>query len=175
MSITTRTTKLAAGSLALAAAAVLPLTGATPAQAATTQDGCTITVHDAEFRGTFNPAALPYVFYPIEISCVASATGLSVAVSVQTWEQDLKGRPGDVDANGINNADEDRIGSAGFTRTFGPAGGTKTVDVRGVVSTTDTDNNDEVYAAASLQVTSGPVTGAWSSLELAQNATRINW
>src|SRR5262245_46488860 len=108
--------RLVAFPLAAAVVAVpLGLLGATPAQAATTKDGCTVTPLPAEFRGTFNPANLPYVYYPYEVSCVASPGGLSVKVVTTTWEADRAGWVGDVDADGINNADEDRIGSATWT------------------------------------------------------------
>lgn len=166
--------RLAMASLALVAAAALPLGLAVPAQAATTKDGCTVTPLLPEFRGTFNAQNVPYVYYPYEVSCVASASGLSVEVKTETWEQDLVGRAGDVDADGVNNADEDRIGSATSTRSFGAAGGATTVNIRGVLPHTDTDFNEEVYHKVKFRVTSGPVTGGWSTPELTQ-ATRIWW
>ena len=165
--------RLATWSLALAAVA-LPLGLAAPSQAATTKDGCTVNPLVPEFRGTFNAANVPYVYYPYEVSCVASASGLSVEVKTETWEADLAGQAGDVDADGVNNADEDRIGSATTTRSFVPAGGSKTVDVRGLLSRTDSDGNDEVYQKVKFRVTSVPVTGGWSVPELTQ-ATRIWW
>jgi hypothetical protein len=108
------------------------------------------------------------------VSCDASPGGLSVEVDMQTWEQDLTGRAGDVDANGVNNADEDRIGSANFTRSFGAGGGSTTVDVRGVLPHTDTDFDEEVYDKVRFRVTSGPVTGTWTSFEFSP-VTTIGW
>lgn len=160
--------------LAFVAVTALPLGLATPAQAATTKDGCTVSPRTPEFRNTFTAANVPYVYYPYQVSCIPSASGLSVEVYTETWEQDLVGRAGDVDANGVNNADEDRIGSATSTRSFGAAGGSTTVDIRGVLPHTDTDSNEEVYAKVKFRVTSGPVTGAWSTPELTQ-ATRVWW
>jgi len=168
------TSKLAAASFALVAAAALPLGLAESAQAATTKDGCTVNPLPPEYRQTSNPQNRPYVFYPYEVSCVASASGLSVEVFTETWEADLVGEFGDVDANGVNNADEDRIGSATSTRNFVPAGGSTTVDIRGVLPHTDTDFDEEVYHEVKFRVTSGPVTGNWSTPELTQ-ATTIGW
>jgi hypothetical protein len=166
--------RLAKLSLALVAATALPLGVAAPAHASTTKDGCTVTPLAPEFRGTFNAANVPYVYYPVEVSCVASASGLSVEVTMETWEQDIANRAGDVDANGINNADEDRIGSANFTRNFGAGGGSTTVDVRGLLPHTDTDFNEEVYDKVKFRVTSGPVTGTWTAFEFSP-VTQIGW
>lgn len=168
------TSKLAAASFALVAAAALPLGLAESAQAATTKDGCTVTPLPPEFRQTFDPQNRPYVFYPYEVSCVGSASGLGVEVKTVTWEADRVGVAGDVDANGVNNADEDRIGSATTNRSFNAAGGSKNVDVRGVLPHTDTDFDEEVYHEVKFRVTSGPVTGNWSTPELTQ-ATTIGW
>ena len=81
---------------------------------------------------------------------------------------------GDVDANGVDNADEDRIGSATSTRSFGAAGGSTTVDIRGVLPHTDTDFDEEVYHTVKFRVKSGPVTGGWSLPELS-SATTVGW
>ncbi len=166
--------RLATLSLALVAVAVLPLGLAVPAQAATTKDGCTVNPLLPVDTGTENLQFVPYVHYPYEVSCIASAGGLSVEVKTETWESDRDGWAGDVDADGINNADEDRIGSATVTRSFGTAGGSTTVNVRGLLPHTDTDFDEEVYHAVKFRVTSGPVTGRWTSLELT-NATTIDW
>ena len=96
-----KTSKLAAASFALVAAAALPLGLAESAQAATTKDGCTVTPLPPEFRQTFDPQNRPYVFYPYEVSCVGSASGLDVEVKTVTWEADRVGVAGDVDANGV--------------------------------------------------------------------------
>jgi hypothetical protein len=172
-SITTPRRVTALGLTALAAVA-LPLAVAAPAQASTTRDGCTITPLAPEFRGTFTAANVPYVYYPYEVSCIGSATGLSVEVETQTWEADLVGRAGDVDADGVNSPDEDRIGSASSTRGFGAGGGSTVVDVRGVLPHTDTDFDEEVYHSVRFRVTSGPVTGGWTTREMTQ-ATTVGW
>lgn len=161
-------------SLALAAAAALSTGLAAPAQADTTKDGCTVNPLPPEYRQTSNPQNLPYVFYPYEVSCIASPSGLSVEVKTETWEADRTGEAGDVDANGVNNADEDRIGSATSTRNFGAAGGATVVDIRGVLPHTDTDFDEEVYHKVKFRVKSGPVTGGWTTFELS-DASTIGW
>lgn len=79
-----------------------------------------------------------------------------------------------MDADGVNNADEDRIGSATTTSSYSWLGGGETVRVKGVLAHTDTDANEEVYHKVKFRVTSGLVTGAWTSFELSQ-PTRIWW
>ena len=74
----------------------------------------------------------------------------------------------------VNNADEDRIGSATSNRNFVPAGGSKTVDIRGLLPHTDTNTTEELYHEVKFRVRSGPVTGNWSTPELTQ-ATEIWW
>lgn len=174
MHSTTKTHRAATLALGLVAAAALPLTVAAPAHASTTKDGCTVNPLAPQFRGTFTAANVPYVYYPYEVSCIGSAGGLTVEVRTETWESDRAGWVGDVDSNGIDNADEDRIGSATTSRTFGAAGGATVVDVRGVLPHTDTDFDEEVYHSVKFRVISGPVTGGWSTPELTQ-ATTIGW
>jgi hypothetical protein len=166
--------RLATLSLALVAAAALPLGVAAPAQASTTKDGCTVTPLAPEFRGTYTSGNVPYVFYPVEVSCGASSSGLSVELDLQTWEQDRAGQAGDVDADGIDNADEDRIGSGSASRNFGAAGGSTTVDFRGVLPHTDTDFNEEPYGKVRFRVTSAPVTGKWTAYEFSP-VSQIGW
>jgi hypothetical protein len=170
-----RTSRFTKASLAVVVAAAVPLTLAAPAQAIPVfHDGCTVSALAPEFRGTFNPQNVPYVYYPYTVSCLASPSGVSVELSAQTWEQDIANRPGDVDANGVNNADEDRIGSASSTRNFVAAGGAGTFEFRGVLPHTDTDFNEEPWHQIRFRVTSGPVTGQWSAYSLS-TATRIGW
>ena len=76
--------------------------------------------------------------------------------------------------HGVDSADEDPIGSATSTVSFGPAGGTTIVEVRGVLPHTDTDSDEEVFAEVRFRVTSVPVTGGRSSPELTQ-ATTVAW
>lgn len=170
----TKLNKLAKPSLAAVALAAVSVGVAVPAHASTTKDGCTVSPIAAEFRGTYDPSNTPYVYYSYDVTCGASASGLSVEVSTTTYDQDLAGRAGDVDWNGVNNADEDLVGTATTTRSFGTAGGTKHVDVRGTLPRTDTDFNEEMYQALKFRVTSGPVTGGWSKLELT-TPTQIWW
>jgi hypothetical protein len=99
---------------------------------------------------------------------------MSVQVKSQTWEADLAGRAGDVDADGVDNADEDYIGQVTTTKSFTKAGGTRRVNVKGVLPHTDTDANEEVYHKVKFRVTSGAVVGGWTSFELT-SATRIWW
>ena len=166
--------KISTLSLAMVATAALSLGLATPTQADTTKDGCTVGPGAPEFRETFTAGAVPEVYYPVEVSCDASASGLDVEVKIETWEQDLAGTTGDVDANGVNNADEDRIGSGNATRSFGVGGGSTTIDFLGVLPHTDTDFDEEVYQKVKFRVTSGPVTGRWTDLEFSTVST-IGW
>lgn len=173
---TTRKAWLSALAVAGAAALALPLGLAAPADAATTKDGCTVTPLEPEFRGTFTAGNRPEVFYPVEVSCVASATGLEVELDLQTWEQDILGRAGDVDANGVVNEDEDRIGSGSASRVFGTGGGSTTVDFQGRLPHTDTDFDEEVYSKVRFRVTSGPVTGRWTAFEFSPvSGPPIGW
>ena len=166
-----RTAALAATAVA---ATALPLALATPAMASQSVAGCTVTALDPEFRGTYNAQNIPYVYYPYEVTCIASPAGVTVEAVTTTWEQDLAGRAGDVDADGVNNADDEKIGTARVTRNFPAAGGTKTVTVKGVLSHTDTDVNDEMYHSVKIRVSSGAIVSPWSPLDLSQ-ATRIWW
>lgn len=159
---------------ALLAAAALPLGLATPAGASTTKDGCTVTPKAPYFAGTYTAGNVPEVYYEYELTCAASSAAMSVEVKTQTWESDLAGRAGDVDADGVNNADDEHIGNATTVRSFTKAGGTKTVKVLGVLPHTDTDSNEEVYQKVKFRVTSGAVTGSWTAFELT-SATQIWW
>ncbi len=168
-------TRLAGVGVALVAAAV-PLGMAAPAQATVTHDGCTLTASPATFRGTFNGAGLKEVNYSYTLICMPAPNGGSTTVEVQlhTREQDLAGRAGDVDADGVDNSDEDVIGSASTTIPFTALGGVAARTVVGVLPRTDTDGNDEVYSKIRFRVTSGAVTGSWSAYDLPA-ATRIWW
>lgn len=172
----TMKTRLAGVGVALVAATV-PLGMAAPAQAtAPLHDGCTLTAAPAEFRGTFNAAGLKEVYYPYTLFCLPdpAGAGVSVQVTVDTREQDLTNRAGDVDADGVDNADEDVIGTGTSTIALGALGGTVTRSFKGVLPRTDTDGNDEVYGKYRFRVTSGFVTGSWSAYDL-PSATRIWW
>ena len=80
-----------------------------------------------------------------------------------------------MDADGINNADDDVIGKATKTLYYTSLGGNSVVDIKGVLPRTDTDGNDEVYAKVRFRVTSGFVPGSWSSYELYPHPTLIWW
>lgn len=160
--------------LAALSTLALPLGMATPAQASTTRDGCTVTPYAPVFAGTYTAGNVPEVNYVYEVTCAASTAAMSVEVKTETWESDLTGRPGDVDANGVNNADDEKVGTATTSRSFTKAGGTKTVTVKGVLPHTDTDANEEVYQTVKFRVSSGSVTGSWTAWELTA-ATRIWW
>ena len=157
--------KKAKVALAVAAVAALPVALAAPAQASTTRGGCTVTPRGPVWSGTYTPAHQPQVYYPIDISCVAAPTAVSVELDLQTWEQDLAGRAGDVDANGVNNADEDRIGSGSATRSFTTSGGSTTVNFLGTLPDTDSDNSEELYSKIKFRVISGNVKGPWTNYE----------
>lgn len=172
----TTKTRIAGLGVALVAAA-LPLGMAAPAHATTPlKDGCTLTADPAEFRGSFSTSGLKEVYYPYTLFCLPDPAGAGVSVEVQidTFEQDLTGRAGDVDADGVDNADEDVIGSGTSTVAFGALGGTAAKSFKGVLPRTDTDGNDEVYGKLRFRVTSGFVTGKWSAYDLPA-ATRIWW
>ncbi|WP_426566067.1 hypothetical protein ACPPVT_05750 [Angustibacter sp. McL0619] len=161
--------------VALAAVAAIPLAFAAPAQASTTRSGCTVTPKAPYFAGTYTAANVPQVYYPVDISCVGGApTAVTVELNLQTWEQDLTGRAGDVDANGVNNADEDRIGSGSASRYFTTAGGSTTVNFLGTLPHTDTDSNEEIYDKTQFRVISGAVKGAWTNFEFSP-VTKIWW
>jgi hypothetical protein len=160
--------------LAVAAVAIIPLGLASPAQASVTKDGCTITAKAPYFAGTVTAGNLPEVIYPYKLVCVASPAAMSVEVKTETYDQDLVNLPGDVDADGVNNADEDYIGQATSNTNFTAAGGTRTVKIKGVLKHTDTDFDEELWHKTKLRVTSGLVTGAWSDFDLSQPTT-IGW
>jgi hypothetical protein len=160
--------------LALAAAAVVPLGLAAPAHASTYKDGCTVTPKAPYFAGTYTAGNVPEVYYPYDLTCLASNAAMSVEVKTETWESDLAGRAGDVDANGVDNADDEYIGQATSNTNFGSPGGSRTVLIKGVLPHTDTDSNEEVYHKVKFRVTSGLVTGGWTNFELTQ-ATKIWW
>ena len=166
------TTKLA--TVAAIGMAALPLGLATPAHASESRDGCTITALDPYFAGTYDAYNRPEVIYSYELTCDPARGPRKVTVKTQTWEQDLAGRNGDVDADGVQNADDEHIGNATTTRKFSKAGGTKTVLVKGILSSTDDDGNDEMYHKVKLRVESGGVVGGWSDWDLSQ-AVRIWW
>ncbi|MDN5795182.1 MAG: hypothetical protein L0H79_05450 [Intrasporangium sp.] len=81
---------------------------------------------------------------------------------------------GDVDATGGDSADEDRIGSASTREEIIAFGGIDVGEFRRVLAHTDTDFDEEVYHKVKFRVTSGQVTGGWSTLEFSPVST-IGW
>ncbi len=163
-------TRLAGVGVALVAAAV-PLGMAAPAQATVTHDGCTLTAQTPSFRG-LNSSGRELVNYPYTLVCLPAPNGgsISVEVEITTHEQDLAGRFGDVDADNVNNPDDEYIGRAVTTIPFGSLGGVVARTVVGVNPLTDSDDNDEVYSKIRFRVTSGLVTGSWSGDEFSTPA-----
>ena len=72
--------------LAVAIGSVLsPLALTAPAQASTTQDGCTVTPEIPVFEGEFTSTAVPYVVYRINVTC---PTGVTVETEQYRMESD---------------------------------------------------------------------------------------
>ena len=151
-----------------AATMALPVVLAAPAQAITWHDGCSLTTTPAEFRSTWNSARDQGGVLPLPPRLPPPA---------QRRQHQRRGgglhpgagprrAAGDVDADGIDNADEDVIGKATKTLNYGTLGGNSVVDIRGLLPRTDTDLNDEVYSKVRFRVTSGFVPGSWSGYEL---------
>ncbi len=159
---------------ALLAAVALPLGFATPAHASTTKDGCTVDPLDPYFAGTYNSQNVPEVMYEYVVTCSASSASSKVELKMETWEQDLSGRAGDVDADGVNNADDEHFGNGTASKTISSAGGTKTIKIKGILAHTDTDGNDEMFGKSKFRVKTGNVTGKWTAWELT-DAVRIWW
>lgn len=158
MSIAKHTARIGAA----AAFGLLTLGIAAPAHAApVTHDGCTITTLTPAFTNHWSPAGIKQVDYVYTLNCLPSVAGVSVEVDAERWEQDLAGRPGDP------NAVEDFTGESTQSLSFTAAGGTKTVTIRANLPVTDdTDGNEEMYLKARFRVTSGAVTGTWSTYSL---------
>jgi hypothetical protein len=164
-------TRKAAVSLAIAAGTLIPIGFATSAHAIpvpVTHDGCTLTADKPAFNGNFTAGGVKKADYVYHLSCNASASGVSVEVLHERWEQDLAGRAGDPDAI------EDFQNSSTQNLSYGPAGGNKnrTIRVALPIGDDDTDGNYEVYQKVKFRVTSGAVTGTWSPAALSE-AQRI--
>lgn len=169
-----RTTRI---TVAAAVAVMAPLGLALPAQATTPlHDGCQLTAQAPYFAGSYTAGNVPEVYYEYDLFCLPApnAAAFSVKVKLETYEQDRQGRAGDIDANGVDNADEDYIGQNTKTVNFSALGGFQTIRIKGVLPHTDTDANEEVWHKDRFQVTSGAVTGTWSAWDLSQ-PTQIWW
>jgi hypothetical protein len=149
-----------AGSLAVAALGLTaPLLVTVPAQASTTDSGCTVTPKRPEFSGKYNKNNIPLVDYKIEMTC---NPGRTLHLEQERWEQDLVSREGD--------APDDLTGT--FARSFSfPDGGTKRIKVRTPLPNTGPANEgavEELYQAVRFQVTLEDVTSAFTAWELTQ-------
>ena len=126
----------------LAAAAVVPITMAAPASAATSS-GCTVTPLKPIFAG-FNSSGVKLVNYRISVSCTSNRT---VSIQQRRYEED-----------GFLNPD-DFLGATSFNTS-----GVRTLsNVRTLVNTES--GNEEVYQKVRFRVTSNGVTSPWTSYE----------
>ena len=101
--------------------------------------------------------------YVYHLDCAASAAGVSVEVLHERWESDRLGWAGDPDAI------DDFQNSSTQTLSYGAAGGNKDRTLRVALPITtddDTDANYEMYQKVKFRVTSGAVTGTWSTPNL---------
>ncbi len=155
---------IAAATVGVAAVSALPLAMVTPAQADTTFQGCTVT-NDAPTYAGFNDANnVPYVYYPIEVTCQA---GLEVETEQVRWEQDLAQNEGPA------LADDDYLSTSYHDWDFTGGAGTQSINVRRTLPYTNNEGPDEeVYAKIRFRVTSGTVTGPWTTPEFTP-VTRI--
>ena len=134
---------------AAAAAVVLPVTMAAPAEAATSLGGCTVAPIRPDRVGT-TAAGLPIVRYSTRITCVKDRI---VQVRDQRWEHDAP----------AGTANDEAYGSTTYLRTFA-SGATIVVSTRDVVTNTE-PGNEEAYHQTSFRVASiGGVTG-WTAFE----------
>jgi hypothetical protein len=144
--------------LAFAVTALVPLGLSGPAQASTTDSGCTVTPVRPVFAGTFTLGGVPYVDYEIIVTC---GVGLVAETYQERLESDLQNVEGD--------PVDDFIGSSSHTFDFTAAGGTQSVNVRRSLPTTGPATEgpaEELYQSLKFRVTSGPVTSNWTTPEL---------
>jgi hypothetical protein len=139
-----------ATSVALAAAAALPLVVATPAQAATSS-GCTVNPQRPVFAG-FTDSGTKRVRFSVNVSCSGNRT---VQILQQRYEEDWDGWL-------IPNSD-DSLGSVSFSRTFESDGSTTVSSVRTLPNTED--GSEEIYQRTRFRVTSNGVTSNWTSYQ----------
>jgi hypothetical protein len=138
--------RLAVGG-AFVAVATAPLCFVVPAEATTSDSGCSVTPVKPYVTG-IDKSGVKLVRYDIRISCDANR---SIQVQHQYWEEDFN-----------DNADE-FIGSRTFTRTFDAAGSLTTGATRRLPDTED--SKEEMYQRARFRVTSNGVTSAKTSYE----------
>lgn len=140
----------------VAAASTVSLVIATPAEGATVSfQGCTVTNDAPYYAGFDNASNVPYVYYPLEVTCSA---GLEIEVEMVRWEQDLAWR------EGPGYEDEDYLSTSTYNWDF--TGGAGTVSYRSQRTLPLTNNegiDEEIYDQVRFRVTSGTVTGPWTS------------
>jgi hypothetical protein len=140
-----------ARAIVLAAAALLTGLMATPAQASTTSNGCTVHPVTPFHNGDFTAGGIKRVAYEIDVTCVS---GVSIEIQQERWEQD----------GGLSN--DDFIGDSTLNNTFNSAGSITRTITANLPDTDDfTDLYEEMYQRVRFRVTSGPVTSGWTSWE----------
>lgn len=145
-------TKAALRALAIGAALVaLPLGLATPAQASTTSNGCTVDPVLPYHNGNFTAGGDKWINYEVDVTCVG---GVEIEIQMQRWESDA------------GPSADDLIGTSTLTNTFTGAG-SLTRTVTGVLPDTDDgfDLYEEMYHLVRFRVTNDPVTSAWTAWE----------
>jgi hypothetical protein len=142
--------RLAIGGAA-AAAIALPLTlVSTPAQAATTLNGCTVTPLTPGPRVGTTPGGLPIVRFSTRVTCVRDRI---IQMLDQRWEADAPA--------GI--AGDDFYGATTYLRTFAvPA--TIVVSTNAVVTNTEF-GNEEVYHRTRFRVATINGVSGWTAFE----------
>ena len=150
--------KKIAAATGVTAVSVMSLAMATPAQADTKSfQGCTVT-NDAPYYAGFDDANhVPYVYYPIEVTC---SEGLEAETEMVRWEQDL------LEREGPGREDEDYLSTSVHNWDFTGGAGTQSLRVRRTLPLTSNEGLDEeVYDTVRFRVTSDTVTGPWTSIQ----------
>jgi hypothetical protein len=156
----TRTTGFAAA-VGAAATLLAPVALATPAEAATTKDGCIVT-SGRPFHAGLDRNGAAVIRRSLTLTC---DPGRSVAFESRLVEQDLAGRPGDGNPNEDLIVTTKRTVSSFLTATVRT---TQTVTLGRVVPRPVPDETDtiaELYQTVRFRVTSNGVQGSASALE----------
>jgi hypothetical protein len=145
--------RTAARVLVFAAVLAAGLGVMSPAQAATTRDGCTVDPLTPYHNGTFTAGGQKWINYDVEITCSA---GRSVQLVMDRMEAD----------SGLNGAD-DFIGMSDTIKSFSTS---RTIiwSITGVLPDNDggLDQYSEMYHQVGFQVTTfAGVAGAWTNWE----------
>lgn len=161
-----KTIAMSAAAMALAA---VPVAVASPAQASTTKDGCTVSPSVPIYAGYDNASNVPMVDYTITVTCDPSPGGVTVKTQQNRMESDRANTVGDPDTD-----DETINPQLKSEFVFTPAGGTQSVTyTRTLPRTDDTDGNSEMYQKVRFKVVAGAVNGSFSNWEL--TAARTIW